>query len=176
MRDHVRDVIQNWRRKGKPTREDYLAGARELEAMHLSMGGGLWPTSPLMVTATLDDGWGHGLEVIEALAAAVGVTVHALGVLQSPTKIVKTCRAEDADLLGLTVLQFDSDDDLIAVIRGLPSETTLIAGGAAFIYDPEFAARTGVQHVARDGAAFLAFLLQFQPVACRGNAGGHEER
>jgi methylmalonyl-CoA mutase cobalamin-binding subunit len=129
-----------------------------------------------MVTATLDDGWGHGLAVIEALAVAVGVVVHALGVRQPPATIVNACHDKQADLLGLTVLQFDSDEDLIAITRALPPETTLIAGGAAFIYDPEFAARTGTPVVARDGAAFLTFLLQFQPVERREGCGGHARR
>ena len=29
-----------------------------------------------MMTATIDDGWGHGLEVIEKLATATGVRIH----------------------------------------------------------------------------------------------------
>ena len=172
MRDDVHALLQKWRLKGKPTREDYLAGARTLERLRReSPHRGLWPEPPLMITATLDDGWGHGLDVIEALAAAVGVVVHRLGVLQRPPAILAACRAQQADLLGLTVLQFDSDDDLSEITRALPPETTLIAGGAAFVYDPEFAVRTGTLHVARDGAAFLAFLLRFTPPEQGGSAG-----
>ena len=176
MRDDVRVLLQKWRLKGKPTREDYLTGARALESLHReSPRRGLWPKPPLMITATLDDGWGHGLDVIEALAAAVGVAVHRLGVLQRPAAILAACREQQADLLGLTVLQFDSDDDLSAITRALPPDTTLIAGGAAFVYDPEFAARTGTLHVARDGAAFLDFLLRFNPSDQDRGAGGHQD-
>jgi methylmalonyl-CoA mutase cobalamin-binding subunit len=176
MRDDISALLQKWRLKGKPTREDYLAGARTLESLRReSPRRGLWPKPPLMITATLDDGWGHGLDVIEALAAAVGVAVHRLGVLQRPEGILATCREQQADLLGLTVLQFDSDDDLTEITRGLPPETTLIAGGAAFVYDPEFAARTGTLHVARDGAAFLRFLIGFNPIDRGGIAGGHHD-
>jgi methylmalonyl-CoA mutase cobalamin-binding subunit len=165
VRDDVCAMLRKWRLKGKPTREDYLAGARTLETLRRkSSSGGLWPEPPLMITATLDDGWGHGLEVIEALAGAVGIAVHPLGVLQRPAAIIAACQEKQADLLGLTVLQFDSDDDLVEITHGLPPETTLIAGGAAFIYDPEMAARTGTPYVARDGAAFLAFLLRFNPL------------
>jgi hypothetical protein len=177
VRDDARNLLQEWRLKGRPTREDYLAGAQVLESLRLkSPSGGMWAKPPLMITATLDDGWGHGLQVIEALAAAVGVAMHPLGVLQRPAPILAACRERHADLLGLTVLQFDSDDDLIEITRGLPPETTLIAGGAAFIHDPEFAARTGTHYVARDGAAFLDFLLRFEPVDLSGIAGGHERR
>ena len=165
MRDRVTDLLQQWSRRGKPTREDYLAMARELEAVRRqSEWGGLWPQPPLMLTATLDDGWGHGLDIIEALAAAVGVAVHSLGVLQAPATIVQACRERQPDLLGLTVLQFDSDDALIHITGSLPPATTLIAGGAAYRYDPEFAERTGTHAVARDGIAFLRFLLDYQPV------------
>jgi hypothetical protein len=177
VRDAVGEVLQKWAHEGKPTREDYLKGARVLETLRRQAPNrGLWLKPPLMITATLDDGWGHGLEVIEALASAVGVVTHPLGVLQRPAAILAACREKHAGLLGLTVLQFDSDDDLIEVTRGLPPETTLIAGGAAFIHDPEFAARTGTPHVARDGAAFLDFLLRYNPVDIRGKAGGHEGR
>ncbi len=165
MRDRVSDLLQQWFRRGKPSREDYLEGARKLEALRRqSAWGGLWPQPPLMITATLDDGWGHGLEIIEALAASVGVAVHSLGVLQSPETIVQACRERQPDLLGLTVLQFDSDDALIHITGSLPSATTLIAGGAAYRYDPEFAERTGTHAVARDGIAFLRFLLGYQPI------------
>ena len=164
MRDGVRDMLQDWKRRGKPTREDYLKGARQLEVLRRqSEWGGLWPHSPLMITATLDDGWGHGLDVIEALAASVGVTVLSLGVLQSPAAIVQVCYERLPALLGLTVLQFDSDEALLRITSALPTETTLVAGGAAYLYDPDFAERTGTHVVARDGIAFLRFLLGFRP-------------
>ncbi|MBC2735225.1 MAG: hypothetical protein HF981_12780 [Desulfobacteraceae bacterium] len=163
MRDRLTDLLQQWSRRGKPSREDYFSMARELEALRRqSEWGGLWPQPPSMITATLDDGWGHGLDIIEALAASVGVAVHSLGVLQAPATIVQACRERQPDLLGLTVLQFDSDDALIHITRSLPPGTTLIAGGAAYRFDPEFAERTGTHAVARDGIAFLRFLLDYQ--------------
>lgn len=177
MREAVSDLLRKWQGQGRPSREAYLAGARTLEALRRQAPSrGLWPNPPRMITATLDDGWGHGLEVIEALAAAVGIAVHPLGVLRRPAAILAACRERRADLLGLTVLQFDSDDDLMEITRGLPPETTLIAGGAAFIHDPDFASRTGTPHVARDGAAFLAFLLQFTPPDASGRGGAHGGR
>jgi B12 binding domain len=164
VRDRVSGLLQQWSRRGKPSREDYMAMARELEAWRRqSAPGGLWAKPPLMVTATLDDGWGHGLDIIEALAASVGVTLHSLGVLQSPETIVQACRDRQPDLLGLTVLQFDSEDALIHITGSLPPVTTLVAGGAAYRYDPELAERTGTHVVARDGMAFLRFLLGYQP-------------
>lgn len=166
MRRAVIDILQHWERRDRPpTRDDYLTGARALEALRLDAGGrGLWPQPPRMITATLDDGWGHGLDVIEALAAAVGATVQRLGLLQPPETIAAACRARRPDLLGLTVLQFDSDEGLLRIVEALPPGTTLVAGGAAFRYDPDFAARTGTPVVARDGWAFLEFLLGYDPL------------
>jgi methylmalonyl-CoA mutase cobalamin-binding subunit len=164
VREDVIEFLQILKRKGRATREDYLAGAAALEARRLQSGGrGLWPQAPRMMTATLDDGWGHGLQVIEALSNAVGVAVQRRGLLQTPAAIVKACREERPDLLGLTVLQFDSDEALLKITRALPTATTLVAGGAAFRYDSDFAKRTGTHVVARDGTAFLQFLLGYEP-------------
>lgn len=149
----------------KPARETYLKIARELTDWRRARGmAGLWDDPPLMVTATVDDGWGHGLEIIERLAASVGLRVRPLGLLRPAAYIVSECRRLKPDLLGLTVLQFDSDAAVAAVTRGLPSETRLVAGGAAYQYDPDFAKRTGTHVVASNGRAFLSFLVNFSPV------------
>ncbi len=112
-----------------------------------------------MATATIDDGLGHGLEVIEKLAEGAGVRIHSLGLLQSPESIVKACLELSPRLLGLTVLQLDSDDWVAEIVRGLPPSTLLVAGGPAFQYDADFARRTGTHVVVKNGAAFLQFLI-----------------
>jgi methylmalonyl-CoA mutase cobalamin-binding subunit len=163
VRATIEALLTEWERH-PPTRQGYLEAAERLAADRRQSGHeALWPRPPCMLTATLDDGWGHGLEVIQALAAAVGVRVAPLGVLQTPPAIVAACRREHADLLGLTVLQFDSDDAVRHIVISLPKSTTLIAGGAAYQYDPNFAERTGTPFVARNGAGFLRFLLTFRP-------------
>jgi methylmalonyl-CoA mutase cobalamin-binding subunit len=116
-----------------------------------------------MLTATIDDGWGHGLEIIEKLAAATGIQVQRLGLLQSADRIITACREQSPDFFGLTVLQFDSDDTVAAIVRDLPASTLLIAGGAAYQYDDNFAERTGISVVIKNGAAFLRFLMQWNP-------------
>ena len=158
MRTRIEALLNYWR-DNPPTREGYLKAAAALAAGDQPAPEPLWPRSPCMVTATLDDGWGHGLEIIQALAAAVGVRVAPLGVLQTPEAVVAACRRHRADLLGLTVLQFDSDDAVRHILGHLPPPTTLIAGGAAYQFDPDFAERTQTPFVARNGAAFLRFLL-----------------
>jgi methylmalonyl-CoA mutase cobalamin-binding subunit len=159
FRQKLLDCLYGWKSLS-PTRESYLNAARELMAWRSDRNHpGLWALPPLMVTATLDDGWGHGLEVIEKLAVATGVRIHSLGLLRSPESIVEACQKLTPRFLGLTVLQLDSDDWLSDIVRRLPSSTLLIAGGAAFRYDPDFARRTGTPVVAKNGTAFLQFLL-----------------
>ena len=63
--------------------------------------------------------------------------------------------------LGLTVLQFDSDDWVADIVRQLHSSTLLVAGGPAFQYDEDFARRTGTHVVVKNGAAFLQFLMKW---------------
>ncbi len=162
MRTRIEALLNNWHRK-PPTREGYLEAAVVLTAARRRSGQQtLWQRAPLMLTATLDDGWGHGLDIIHALAEAVGVRVEPLGVLQTPETVVAACRQHRPDLLGLTVLQFDSDDAVRHILAHLPPPTTLIAGGAAYQFDPDFAGRSQTPFVARNGAAFLQFLANYR--------------
>ncbi len=157
----IETLLADWERH-PPTRQGYLEAAEQMAARQ-RRGPALWPRPPRMLTATIDDGWGHGLEVIQALAAAVGVRVDFLGLLQTPEAIVIACRREHPDILGLTVLQLDSDDAVGHIVDRLPPQTTLVAGGAAYRYDADFAQRTRTPFVALNGAAFLQFLLNYRP-------------
>ncbi len=161
MRARIEALLNYWR-DNPPTREGYLEATAALVAGGQPDPEPLWPRSPCMVTATLDDGWGHGLDIIHALAEAVGIHVEPLGVLQPPETVVAACRRHRPELLGLTVLQFDADDALRHILEHLPATTTLIAGGAAYQFDPDFAKRTQTPFVARNGAAFLQFLLNYR--------------
>lgn len=160
LRIRIKDLLRTWRQKGIPPRWTLQETGRELLEWRKSEDiKGLWESPPLMVTATLDDGWGHGIELIECYAEAVGLRVLSLGILQPPEVIVKQCNEQMPDLLGLTVLQFDSEPDLRFISENLPSRTRLIVGGAPFRIDPEFASRTGVHYVAKNVADFLEFVL-----------------
>ncbi len=157
----IETLLAQWHRH-PPTRQGYLEAAGQLSACRRASGcRALWPRPPRMLTATLDDGWGHGLEIIQALAEAVGIRVARLGVLQKPEAVVSACRRMLPDLLGLTVLQFDSDDEVRHIVDHLPPQVTLVAGGAAYQFDPNFADRTCTPVVARNGAAFLHFLRNY---------------
>jgi hypothetical protein len=67
--------------------------------------------------------------------------------------------------VGLTVLQLDSEPLLSTVAGGLPAGAAIVAGGPAFMIDPDLADRTGVFFVARDVTDFLRFLLGYDPGA-----------
>lgn len=163
MRKRIENLVTAWEGK-RPTRQDYLEAAGTLTACARQSGRKpLWRHPPYMVTATVDDGWGHGLEVIQTLAAAAGVRVDPLGVLMTSDAITAACHRKMPDLLGLTVLQFDSEDAVRRIVAHLPPVTTLVAGGAAYQYDPDFAVQTQTPFVALSGAAFLRFLLNYHP-------------
>jgi hypothetical protein len=153
-------VLEDWRQTGLPTRDQLLEQAESFQ--HWREGRpqtNRQADAPHLVTATLDDGTGHGLGVIQAWSRAVGLTVHHVGLLQPSAAILAACRRLHPAYLGLTVLQFDSEEDLAVIGQGLPQGTKLIVGGPIFRADPDLAARTGVHYVARDVAAYLGFLL-----------------
>ena len=121
---------------------------------------GLWENPPLIITATLDDGLGQGLEIIRMFSETAGLEIIDLGLLVTPEKIIAACKKNNPDLLGLTVLQFDSEEDILTISRNLPARTKIIAGGPVFAGDPGFARRTGIHFTAKNVAYFIQFLLQ----------------
>jgi len=161
FRAKIQSLIAQWQAEGQPSRDVLQAEARELQRWRQAAGiQGLWTHPPLMVTATVDDAMGLGLEVIRWFAEAVGLRVVSAGLLQTPEAIAAVCAAQHADLLGMSVLQFDSEDDLAAISRRLPETTFFTAGGPVFKSDPDLARRAGIGLVAKDAGAFLSFLLE----------------
>lgn len=112
-----------------------------------------------MITATLDDGLGQGLSVIESYATAIGMRLFPLGLMQPPEVIIEACHQHLPDFLGMTILQFDTEEDLQAISTRLPHHTRIVAGGPVFASDPEFAERTGTHFAAKNVAEFLSFML-----------------
>ena len=161
LRRAVERLLDTWRRRGLPGRDALVEAAALLDA---SRGAGsLWPRAPAMLTATIDDGIGQGIDIVGRFAGAVGVQVVFDGLLLPPKRIVESAHRLRPDLVGLTVLQLDSEPELAEIARGLPPETLLLAGGPAFRLDPELAERAGVDVVAATAADFLRFLLGYDP-------------
>jgi methylmalonyl-CoA mutase cobalamin-binding subunit len=160
FRTVVGDLANQWIATGLPSRQaldetaDKLASLRERLKVN-----GLWDQRPSMVTATLDDGLGHGLAIIEKFAAVVGMRLIPQGLMQTPEAVIDACQRHQPDYLGLTILQFDTEDDLTCIARHLPQKTRIVAGGPVFSGDPDFARRTGTHHAAKNVAGFLRYLL-----------------
>ena len=168
LRDRLIGLLSDWQNSGIPTRSGFQKAAEDLVRWRKKNGiSGLWETPPLLVTATIDDGWGHGLQLIHLWAKVAGLKVCAMGLLKTPREIISKCRQLDPDLLGMTVLQFDTEDDLIMITRSLPLKTICIVGGPIFAADPHLAERAGIHMVAGNAAEFLSFLLKFEQVAER---------
>lgn len=164
LRLKITELVETLRKTRRPSRNALLSAAEGvLEWKHESGAAGLWPRPPLMVTATLDDGWGHGLEVIHLYGEIAGLSIFPLGLLKPPGDIIRACVSRKADILGMTVLQFDTEEALIEVRSGIPKQTRIVAGGPLFGADPDLAQRAGIDFVAANAAAFIEYLLDFQP-------------
>jgi methylmalonyl-CoA mutase cobalamin-binding subunit len=164
LRLKIAELVETLRKTRRPSRNALLSAAeRVLEWKRGSGAAGLWPRPPLMVTATLDDGWGHGLEVIHLYGEVAGLSIIPLGLLKTPGEIIGACASRQPDILGLTVLQFDTEEALIEIRSGIPKQTRIVAGGPLFGADPDLARRAGIDFVAVDAAAFIEYLLDFQP-------------
>jgi len=140
------------------------AAADALAAWRARTGApGLWESPPRMVTATVDDGLGQGLDLIHRFARLAGVELHPLGLMVPAADIVAACRRLQPAWLGMTVLQFDSEPVVTGIRAALPPETHILAGGPLFKSDPDLAARCGIDTVLPSAAAFAAFLLGYRP-------------
>lgn len=160
LRRKLEQLLEEWQNQGMPGRHTLHEQARALAAWKRANEiRSLWGEARRMATATLDDGWGHGLQTIETYAALAGLEVHSLGLEQPPERIIAACGLLRPDILGLTVLQFDSEENLALICRSLPAETCTVVGGPIFRADPELAERAGVDHVARHVGDFLQYLL-----------------
>jgi len=157
----LEELSRKWQSKELPSRSGLEKAAGELCEWKVKTGvSGLWDTPPLMITATLDDGLGQGLEVIRMFSETAGLEIIELGLLVTPDKIIAACKKNNPDFLGLTVLQFDSEENILMISKNLPSKTKIIAGRTVFTADPEFAQRTGITFIAKNVAYFIRFLLQ----------------
>jgi hypothetical protein len=164
LRVRLRTLSRGWIKNGLPARSILEQTADEMTQWKAETGiDGIWTRPPRMLTATLDDGSGLGLNLIEQYSTVAGMHTRRLGLTIRPETILAACRQERPDLLGLTVLQVDSEAALAEVGRGLPIETCMIAGGPAFRTDPDLAETGRVAFVARNVAYFIDFLLNWSP-------------
>ncbi|MCP4745449.1 MAG: cobalamin B12-binding domain-containing protein [Desulfobacteraceae bacterium] len=160
LRHKLSILSRQWITHGLDSRQDLENKADMLEEWKTANNSsGLWTRAPALLTVTLDDGLGQGLGIIERYASLAGMQVTRLGLLVTPQEIVTHCHRQRPDLLGLTVLQLDSEDDLAYIGEHLPDGTNMIAGGPVFGYDPELAERCGIAYAAKNVAYFINYVL-----------------
>ncbi len=164
FRHEVERILEEWKRGGIPPRWELLNTLKELEIARRKHfpGERIVPPGFRIFLATVDDGWGHGLQIIEAAARAMGADVRHLGLLLDAETIAAACTAAPPDILGLTVLHPDSEPVLKEISTSLPAGIRMVAGGPAFVLDPDLALRTGVHQVVADVAAFMELLLSYE--------------
>ncbi|MDX9785933.1 MAG: cobalamin B12-binding domain-containing protein [Desulfobacterales bacterium] len=153
-------LLSSWQQTGVPARTTLHETADALLTWRKEQRiSGLWDNAPRMLGATMDDGWGHGIQLILKYAEVLGVETRFSGLLQSQKQILAACKAFHPNYLGLTVLQFDTEDELTALRKCLPKRIQIIAGGPVFQIDPEFQERVGIDFVARNVSGFIRLLL-----------------
>ena len=160
LNEKLRALVDQWQLTGLPGRQTLLDKAGELQDWKKTHEiPGLWVEPPGLVTATLDDAWGLGVQLIEQYALILGMNVFPLGLEKSAQEIIASCHEIVPDYLGMTILQFDSEEDLSEIKRKIPDQTRLIVGGPVFLADPEMAQRVGVHFLAKDLIEFLNFFI-----------------
>lgn len=166
IREKFAALADDWRKNGLPSSSELMTIGRDLanwKQQHNASG--LWPekaTPPQMVTATLDDGLGQGLKLIELYAELAGVTVIHIGLLVEAEEIIRACVDHQPDFLGLTVLRSDAEELLIDEICGkIPENIDITVGGPVF--KPMDAAERAAKpyRVLNDLAAFVEYLLRY---------------
>jgi len=165
LRGKLTELVQRWESDGLPSKYMFEFIASDLiewkRTNHISSG--LWDNPPTMITATLDDFVGQGIETIERFAEIAGIAVTSLGVMQPPERIIEECNKTRPSLLGLTVLRTFVFEDLIYIGRNIPSDTLLIVGGGPCLQsDPDIATQANLHFVAKDLKDFIRFILSFQ--------------
>ncbi|MBI5551264.1 MAG: hypothetical protein HY911_07115 [Desulfobacterales bacterium] len=161
LSQHLENLSRAWLAQGLPSREQVVRSGRDLIRWKQESGNqGLWSKSPRLLTATLDDGIGQGIEIIHLFAEVMGMQIIPVGLVRPAEAIVAACLEHRPEYVGLTVLQLDSEEELARVGHRLPAGTCLIAGGPAFRHDPDMAHRCGVHYVAANVAYFIDYVLK----------------
>ncbi|WP_143083095.1 hypothetical protein [Thermodesulforhabdus norvegica] len=129
FRNEVLGVIRRWELRGLPPRWTLINTLKELKKRRDTVVASLFESPPLILTATLDDGWGVGIEVIHAACDVLGIPYVFLGLIVSPEVIIRKCEELRPGVLGLTVLHESSLMDLKSLDQNLPENVLILVGG-----------------------------------------------
>ncbi len=121
---------------------------------------GFFKTPQTMLTATIDDGLGMGIELISLYAKVAGIDIIKLGIMLSAEEIIEGCNRYMPDYLGLTVLQFDTQDELIKIADKIDKNIKIIAGGPVFSLNTNFLKESKVNYTAKNAPDFLRIIIK----------------
>ncbi len=130
--DNLQDVLNSWRREKPPRwsmlkKLDELIERRKKAGVETLLKGGVLT----IYTATIDDGWGMGIDVIHKACDVIGLKYRFLGLLVEPDDVIGICNRDGPDFLGLTVIHESSVDDIFYIASKIPEKTTVLVGGGA---------------------------------------------
>ena len=115
-----------------------------------------------MITATLEDGVGQGLKMIHLFSRIAGIEITPLGLMQTEGAIINACIKQQPDFLGMTILQFDSEEVLCRIIEHIPKKIQVVVGGPIFnMMDKEDLSKKSYV-VLNTVSSYLDFLLNWQ--------------
>lgn len=159
----VQRLLRTWKENKLPGSTTLHEMADDLMVWRETDGvPGLWVEPPVMFGVTMDDGWGHGIQIILKYAGLLGCRTEFLGLLMTWEEISTICRNREPDILGLTVLQFDTEEDIAELRKNISPKTKIVAGGPVFKIDDDLALRVGIDYVAGDVGDFLNYLLKWK--------------
>ncbi len=164
-RDILRTVLTDFIKKldenpGMSGSEVLQTGRKLLTWKATEAVDGLFSQPPRLMTATLDDGIGQGLTMIHCFAELTGVEIIHLGLMQTSATITAECRRQHPDMLGLTVLQYDTEEILCDhIIPQLPETVQVIVGGPIFKTMTEKTLAAKPYRVLNTIPDFLLFLM-----------------
>jgi len=161
FRKKLEKTLNEWHLHGVPPRYELRSVISDLRNWRENVGvSSLWDQPPLMVSATLDDGWGLGIETIESCARAVGICVYSIGLMIPAQDLIRTCHEMRPDLLALTMLHSDTEPVLEQVCTAVAGMSRVVVGGAGAAGNPRLEQRLDIM-VAKDISDFLELLLSW---------------
>jgi hypothetical protein len=145
----------------------YSIGEKLLEWKKEKNIVGLWEYPPKIVTATIDDAIGQGLKIIHLFSQIAGLEIIHLGLMQSQKTIIDACNTQKPAFLGMTILQFDTEEILNTIIPQLPETIHVLVGGPIFKMIPDHTLQYKKYISFNHISDYLAFLCNYEPKANR---------
>lgn len=153
----VGKFLKRRNQEGIPPRWTLVEELKKLVELRQTLGvSSITPAPFRLLTATLDDGWGLGIEIIHHACDVLGVHYTFLGLMKSAQDITRSCEIEKPDAVGVTVLQEDTIEELLLLRRLITAETQIFAGGFGIRNLTPVAGIT----VFKDIVSFMSYLIR----------------